>query len=206
MLCLLADPSMDARQVLLYVRGYVKHFFGCRECSQNFMRGAVHIEERVHNDDDAVMFLWRSHNKANWNLRGDASEDPQHAKVQFPSAAQCPACHVTAKNGSDLWNEPEVLRFLRTMYSRKSIVMDSQLLVASDSPYGHRTLGFTEILKSLARQHDRFDGMMSITALDISLCFVFYIICALVLIALYVRFCRSRKVAAVVNLFQSFSA
>jgi hypothetical protein len=201
-LCLLSDPSVDARQVLLHVRGYVKHFFGCRECSQNFMRGAVHIEQRVFNDDDAIMFLWRSHNKANWNLRGDASEDPHHPKVQFPSVAQCPACHVTASNGTDLWNEPEVLQFLRTMYSRKGVVMDSQqLLVANDPP-----LGFTGILKSFARQHDRFDGVMSLTALDISLCFVFYIICALVLIALYVRFCRSRRVAAVVNLFQSFNA
>ena len=89
------DENLDAKDVLIAIRGYVKHFFGCRECSTNFMQSAVHIEDRVRTADDAVLFLWRSHNKANKNLRGDLTEDPEHPKVQFPSIEQGPAVMLT---------------------------------------------------------------------------------------------------------------
>lgn len=193
---------MDAIQVLLYIRGYIQNFFGCRECSQNFMRGAIHIEERVHSNDDAVTFLWRSHNKANWNLHGDTTEDPEHPKVQFPSVAQCPDCHAISDNGTDFWNDPEVAKFLRRMYAAENIVDDSIARVATNTTRGpdrEGDRGFTSILKSLARQHDRFDSILSLTRLDINLCFAFYVVCAFVLVALYLRFCRRCKLAHVIS-------
>ena len=104
---------MSAIQVLLAVRGYIKHFFGCDECRRNFLRGAARMDDIVLTDRDAVMFLWRSHNKANYHLHRDETEDPKHPKVQFPNVAQCSACHLTLANGSVAWNEEAVYQFLQ---------------------------------------------------------------------------------------------
>ena len=109
------------------MRGYIKHFFGCRECSVNFMKGAVHIEEVVHNPDDSILFLWQSHNKANFHLHGDITEDPEHLKVQYPPEELCPKCHKNSGNESSdaiLWDKKEVLAFLKKIYSKDSMICD----------------------------------------------------------------------------------
>ena len=108
------------------MRAYITHFFGCQECRENFYRGAVHIEEQVTNADKAILFLWHAHNRANFNLKGDPSEDPTCPKVQFPTRKLCPTCHnAQAESDSPAWADPMVLDFLKNMYAKGNIVMDS---------------------------------------------------------------------------------
>ena len=189
---------MNAFDVLLAVRGYVKHFFGCEQCRRNFLRGAVHIEDVVHSDRDAILFLWRSHNKANHHLRRDVTEDPDHPKVQFPDRQQCPACHATSGNGSAIWDEDAVFRFLQRMYCGPNAVHDSES--AGMGPANYRPKNRAGELSERADRRDSFSAsvtaftssVINATRLDVSLCLAFYVLCSVILGLLYCRFCRRR--------------
>merc|ERR1739842_258159 len=76
------------------------------------------------NPDQTILWLWTIHNIANRNLAGDATEDPAHPKVQWPSSSQCPQCRrsrdrwtpLTLINGV-LWNQvncSQVPQFTKT--------------------------------------------------------------------------------------------
>jgi len=183
------DPSMSAVDVLLAVRGYIKHFFGCEECRRHFLRGAAHMDDVVVSDRDAVLFLWRSHNKANYFLHDDLTEDPDHPKVQFPDQSQCPACRVTSENGSVSWNEDAVFRFLQWMYSSPGLVRDSESI-------GMRPVGDADTPVEDSRHGVDFavlPGVINATRLDVSLCLAFYVLCTGLLGLLYFRFCRRSR-------------
>lgn len=119
---------MNALEVPLAIRGYMEHFFGCHECSKNFQKMATTLEQEIHKPLDAVMWLWAAHNKANKRLHGDASEDPDHPKIQFPSAQDCPKCRTEQTLDSyqvPQWNSSAVMLFLLKIYSKDSIVQDA---------------------------------------------------------------------------------
>jgi len=111
--------------VISAIRGYVEHFLACCECAENFGRGASQMlggrrsARYLTQRDGAVIWLWRSHNRANRHLRDDITEDPAHPKVQFPVEAACPACH----RGSS-WNEEGVLQYLVEYYGTANIIDD----------------------------------------------------------------------------------
>jgi len=180
---------MNAVDVLLAVRGYIKHFFGCEECRRNFLRGAAHMDDVVLSDRDAILFLWRSHNKANYWLHGDVTEDPNHPKVQFPDVSQCPTCHTTLGNGSVVWNEDAVLQFLQRMYSGPSVVRDSESVVMRPVEYRPGNADKPEGVKYDV-EFSVMPNIINATRLDISLCLAFYVLCTGLLGLLYFRFCR----------------
>jgi len=188
-LCL-TDASMNAVEVLLSVRGYIKHFFGCEECRRNFLRGAKHMDDVVLSDRDAVLFLWRSHNKANYWLHRDVTEDPQHPKIQFPDLSQCSTCRLTLANGSIIWNEESVFLFLQQMYSGPNVVRDSES--AGMRPVNYRRGNSNQLIAD-DNHKTRFTLMPSninVTQIDIGLCLAFYGLCTGLLALLYYRFCR----------------
>lgn len=112
-------------EVISAIRGYVEHFLGCRECSENFVRGTSQMlndsgsARYLTQHDGAVIWLWTSHNRANQHLEGDITEDPAYPKVQFPTAAACPACHQ-----GESWNETAVLQYLVGYYGAANIIDD----------------------------------------------------------------------------------
>ncbi|XP_046551237.1 sulfhydryl oxidase 2-like [Haliotis rubra] len=118
----LSHLRTNPQEVLLGISGYMKKFFGCEECSKNFMKMASTVEQEVHDGSDTVLWLWRAHNKANKRLHGDLSEDPQHPKIQFPSRTSCPQCHT----GDTGWDEAKVLTYLVGLYRQDNIVSDSR--------------------------------------------------------------------------------
>ncbi|GBP07751.1 Sulfhydryl oxidase 1 [Eumeta japonica] len=76
----------DPLEVLQAMHGYIKHFFGCTDCSEHFQ--AMALRRKIWNTsskDDAVLWLWEAHNEVNNRLAGDATEDPKFPKIQFPS-------------------------------------------------------------------------------------------------------------------------
>lgn len=109
--------SFNGTQVLEAIAGYVKHFFGCTDCSEHFMQMATSIKYNVSSLDDAVLWLWSAHNKVNERLAGDVTEDPMHPKVLFPLKSHCTTCYLNDNE----WNKTEVLIYLKNMYSTISI-------------------------------------------------------------------------------------
>ena len=88
--------------ICLPSQGYIKEFFGCRECARHFdqaIEGGKLIEEEVKTYNDALLLLWRVHNKANQRLSGDISEDPVFPKLVFPSKEFCSSCYDATVTG-----------------------------------------------------------------------------------------------------------
>lgn len=63
------------------MRGYVRYFFGCRECAHHFEQMAKESMGSVRSLDEAVRWLWLSHNRVNKRLAGESQirkEDLTH--------------------------------------------------------------------------------------------------------------------------------
>lgn len=62
----------DAPQAVLQaIRGYVRTFFGCRECGEHFEEMAKESMAAVETADQAMLWLWRKHNLVNGRLAGE---------------------------------------------------------------------------------------------------------------------------------------
>ena len=186
------EASRDPRRVLVAMRGYVTHFFGCTDCSRNFNKGAIYIEQRVLSLDDSVLFLWRSHNKANFHLRGDLTEDPQCPKMQFPSRDRCPDCRLENTKSEDEWNTPAVLGFMRTMYTRGNIVNDGIPFVFI------KKSGHLDHVGMLRKGRPIYMAQpvnitWSFNNVDLSMCFFFYVVCAAFIMFLCYHFTVMRR-------------
>ena len=107
------------------MRGYIIYFFGCKECCVNFKKEIKLVQEQVHEPDDAILYLWEAHNRVNFRLHGDLTEDPKHSKVQFPSKTMCVECYLDGPgkdDGRPNWDQRSVLNYLKELYSRDHIV------------------------------------------------------------------------------------
>lgn len=72
-------PTAKAQEVLQAIRGYVRFFFGCRDCAGHFEKMAAASMHRVGSRDSAVLWLWSSHNKVNARLAGKGGPPPRLA-------------------------------------------------------------------------------------------------------------------------------
>lgn len=133
----LSSGRNNPQEVLLAVRGYMKHFFGCKECSVNFLQMAQSVPEEVKDHKGAVLWLWTAHNKANKRLHGDVSEDPKHPKLQFPPDSLCPKCQTMMQSPNEgmklSWDQEQVFTFLTSFYSAKSIVFPLTLQSSAEA-------------------------------------------------------------------------
>lgn len=108
----------NPRLALEAMHGYIKHFFGCADCSQHFQDMAARRKiDQVSSFDDSIIWLWSAHNEVNTRLSGDATEDPEFPKIQFPSKKNCPKCY----NSDGSWNSTDVLKYLKHMYSNVNV-------------------------------------------------------------------------------------
>lgn len=107
--------------VLRTIHGFVKHFFGCQDCVQHFLK----MSERrrlfaVNTQDEEVLWLWQAHNEVNYRLAGDSTEDPKFPKLQFPSSDLCAECQLQSPQNTT-WHTPAVLAFLKGLYDKKNL-------------------------------------------------------------------------------------
>uniref|UniRef100_A0A5S6R4Q0 Sulfhydryl oxidase n=1 Tax=Trichuris muris TaxID=70415 RepID=A0A5S6R4Q0_TRIMR len=105
--------NFDPVNVPWSIYGYVKHFFGCRFCADNFGKSAQKMANFIHNKTDGVLWLWKSHNRASYFLKGHVTEDPEFPKNQFPYREICGTCF----NPDGSYNEAVVFNFLLRFYS-----------------------------------------------------------------------------------------
>ncbi len=119
----------EPAEVINVIKDYVIHFFGCRECGENFAKETVDSAKFIIKSNDEVLYLWKVHNNVNKRLAGDQeTEDPKHKKIQFPSKLKCPNCYKTnkiigsIKTDDSEFNEEEILKYLISFYSIGNIV------------------------------------------------------------------------------------
>ncbi|XP_023609771.1 sulfhydryl oxidase 1 [Myotis lucifugus] len=72
-----SQETAKAQEVLQAIRGYVRFFFGCRDCAGHFEKMAAASMHRVGSRDSAVLWLWSSHNKVNARLAGKEGPPPR---------------------------------------------------------------------------------------------------------------------------------
>ncbi|KAH8401459.1 hypothetical protein KR009_005560 [Drosophila setifemur] len=114
------EESQDPLEVLQAMHGYIKNFFGCTDCSEHFQAMASRRKIwSVPNKEEAVLWLWAAHNEVNQRLAGDATEDPEFPKIQFPSPNSCSECYRTqpGKNLEVEWNKDAILGFLKNIHN-----------------------------------------------------------------------------------------
>lgn len=161
-----SENNEDPMEILQAMHGYIKHFFGCTECSKHFQEMARrnHIWN-VTSKDQAVLWLWSAHNEVNQRLSGDVTEDMNHLKIQFPAEDDC---HVCYKKTGD-WDKTEVLEFLRRHYGNDHV----------------NDLGMEQLPRGPLMLHARtrqfFAGSVGDTHLHVGiLAYVFIIICLMI--------------------------
>lgn len=169
-------------EILKRTVGYIKNFFGCTYCARHFQDMAKNIDKEVQTRDDAILWLWQAHNKANKRLHGDTSEDPIHPKIQFPSEELCPSC----RDDKGEWKEDTVLRFLKDHYGLHNIRLKPK---ANDLPAELQDSDQVRIAPSLLSTA----FTLGLNRYDTSLCLVVYTAIGLVFVALYVYFIRRRR-------------
>lgn len=179
--------TFNGKQVLETIAGYVKHFFGCTDCSEHFMNMATTIQTNVSSLDDAVLWLWSAHNQVNQRLKGDVTEDPMHPKILFPSKVYCETCY---QNGTDEWNKTEVLKYLKNMYSAISLQKTSYDNIHSQ----HDNLiitGKRSIDDNSNYNNNVFDEEE--WKIDVSTCMISYILsCSVLMILFYLLLVKKR--------------
>ncbi|XP_045153916.1 sulfhydryl oxidase 1 [Echinops telfairi] len=116
------QETAKPQEALQAIRGYVRYFFGCRDCAQHFEKMAAASMHRVDSLDGAVLWLWTSHNKVNARLAGAPSEDPQFPKVPWPTRELCTACHNELQ-GDPVWDLGATLSFLKAHFSPRNMVL-----------------------------------------------------------------------------------
>ncbi len=51
--------NFDPAEIITAVKGYITHFFGCRECGQNFAQETENFNSFLVKPNDEVLYLWR---------------------------------------------------------------------------------------------------------------------------------------------------
>lgn len=180
--------TFNGKQVLETIAGYVKHFFGCTDCSEHFMNMATTIQTNVSSLDDAVLWLWSAHNQVNQRLRGDVTEDPMHPKILFPLKVHCETCH---QNGTDEWNKTEVLKYLKNMYSAISLQKTSYNIHSQDDDHNLIIPGKRSIDDNINYNNNVFDEEQ--WKIDVNTCMISYILsCSVLMILFYLLLVKKR--------------
>ncbi|KAG7490651.1 sulfhydryl oxidase 2 [Solea senegalensis] len=110
----------QAAPVLQVMRRYIRTFFGCELCGQHFEQAAAVSMDKVQNQEQQILWLWNQHNMVNYRLAGTLSDDPLFPKAPWPSPSLCPSCHEE-KDGIHVWNQDNVLHFLRHHYGASNL-------------------------------------------------------------------------------------
>lgn len=167
-------PDANPREVLEAMHGYIKNFFGCADCSKHFQEMAAKNDMKgVADLNSSVIWLWIAHNEVNKRLSGDQTEDPEHPKIQFPSRESCPKCRE-----GDKWNLHEVLQFLYKMYSSINV-----RYLGSDTKVLHDGFG-------TPRQKRSTGAWQIINRMDVSMCFILYVVCFGLLVLIVRQFLK----------------
>ncbi|XP_031829022.1 sulfhydryl oxidase 2 [Nomia melanderi] len=190
------DSKHEPRKILETMHGYIKHFFGCADCSEHFVKMAAKNKIfEVSNVNDSILWLWSAHNEVNARLSGDSTEDPKYKKIQYPAAEHCANCKY--ENGT--WNEENILHYLKTKYSYKGINYYGSIDKRKDN---NEKMKIRQERLVLNKYVNSKKLGWDFTIFDISICVVLYATSTVILILVCVKFAvkRTYKKKTYVNL------
>lgn len=191
----------DPKEVLRSMQSFIEEFFGCRDCARHFNQAIEEGKalEDIENYNDAILLLWKVHNKANLRLSGDISEDPTFPKQVFPSKEFCSSCYLPM-TGSNLWDEfdrTKVLLFLKDLFSKEKL--SSQGLTSDTTGEGH-ALAVAPLIDSDEkldvsnfRKEENTNSFIFFNGADISICFILWFVSAILLLVIYLKFVSGKK-------------
>jgi len=194
----------DPKEVMIAMKSFIQEFFGCRECARHFdqaLEGGKALDD-IENYNDAVLLLWKVHNKVNLRLAGDISEDPTFPKLVFPAKEFCSGCYGSM-TGSNLWDEfnrLKVLEFLKNQFSKEKL--SSQGLTSDIAAEGHSLAlaplaqieeNFEHLDVSNFKKEENSTSFIFFNGADISICFLLWFISAILLILIYLKFIAGKK-------------
>lgn len=177
------------------------------------MAMAKTIRDEVANHDQAILWLWMSHNQVNARLKKDISSDPIFPKIQFPPESMCAECRKPSESENTLetdpgygvpktkWNVRVLLEFLKEHYSPDNIRVkdaskrnpeDNPDLIDTDNVRNSRKNRFTYRFYPKKGSSTTL-SFIGLTRLDMSLCVTLYVIVIITLIMLYLYFLRVRR-------------
>jgi len=192
------------KEVLLSMQAFIEEFFGCRECARHFsqaIEGGKSIEG-VTNYKEAILLLWKVHNKANQRLAGDISEDPVFPKLVFPSKEFCSTCYLPL-TGSNLWDEfdkEKVLEFLMNLYSKEKLshqglsqdtTADGHALAVAPKAYASDNIETLDT--SNFKREENATRFVFFNGADLSICVLLWFVSAVLLILIYLKFVSGKK-------------
>ncbi|CAF0981773.1 unnamed protein product, partial [Didymodactylos carnosus] len=159
---LIPFKQLNKSEIPLAIKNYVKHFFGCRECSDHFMKETVDVENIQLNKYETIFYLWNIHNRVNQRLRGDLTEDPLHPKLQFPPIALCKQCHESDKDNDTLFNKDRTIEFLLKFYSKDNIDTSNLTIISHDQHQKKEDLSHGERFKKMIKKtgDDRINDVL----------------------------------------------
>ncbi|KAL1457169.1 hypothetical protein WDU94_001829 [Cyamophila willieti] len=174
--------SQGPKEVLNAMQAYIKNFFACSDCADNFAKETGNLEESVNSLNDSILYLWKTHNHVNFRLHqfpGNRTEDPDHPKIQFPSNSHCPQCYTSSGD----WNETSVLSYLKSIYSKISYKAVSEVYASTPSP------PHTQTKREILSKDPLVIDTRYFNSFDISLCVMLYFVSAGILILVALKFC-----------------
>ena len=205
--CAAIDSSkISGLNVLIGIRDFITHFFGCVYCREHFGKMAKSIRSEVTSHDEAILWLWQGHNRVNARLRKDASTDPVHPKVQFPPPVMCEECRsptsadntIVTDPGFDVekvsWNKRVVLEFMKEHFGPDNIRVKEQKSLAGSPDLDEEIDSVRKRKKKFTYNgYARKGSLPGMSRFDMSLCVTLYVFVVAALIILYFYFLRSRR-------------
>lgn len=57
---MLDSETVNVKEIPMAIQSYVKYFFACRQCSENFMKETSDINRLdLNNQYEAILYLWK---------------------------------------------------------------------------------------------------------------------------------------------------
>lgn len=112
--------------MLQAIRRYVRTFFGCKECGEHFEGLAAESMDAVRTADQAILWLWKQHNRVNsrlagrWSPVGPAGRRERERVLGGPEPCRPPV------SSSQLRLHGDLARELRRRLSRLQTVLARQ--------------------------------------------------------------------------------
>jgi len=202
--------NVDDKEILEAMQQYIHEYFGCRECARHFaqtIQNGDGITENVKSGKDSVLYLWMIHNKVNTRLSGDISEDPLYPKQVYPDKEFCFKCinPPGSIRGTNLWDEfdrEEIYTFLVEQYSKKINKQGLKALEVKSSQIKQpaNALAVVEDVGEnldLSNFHKKDNGRLTVNLIffngaDLSLYMFLWLISAIMIIMLYLKFVNKK--------------
>eukprot|EP00890_Picochlorum_soloecismus_P003612 jgi/Picsp_1/4251/NSC_01760-R1_quiescin-sulfhydryl oxidase 1 len=110
----MSDPGSEWLET---IKDFISNYFQCGDCASHFV-SYVEDARDVKSKKDAVLWLWKTHNKVNKRLAeeqdGTENADPKFPHVQWPTREICEDCRL---EGDDSWDDDRIYDFLFEFYA-----------------------------------------------------------------------------------------